>query len=185
MSIGLLAQITFLVHFVPTNLACDVYRGDTSAFSLASRAASLDNSFPQPFDLSVALAHVVGTGSARLGNKLLCADSILFELVDGGLGGFQLCFQGGVLRVGNIDFALGFDVAVLQAGEMVGLSQGVGAQGAESGGEGFAVLGITLREVCQLLVRHEEKGCRLRRTSRRRIRSLTTLMMRPMVSESS
>lgn len=113
MSVGFLAQIVFIVHLVPTEIACNLYRGDTSAFPLASGAASLGYSFLQPFDLSVTLANIVGAGGARLGDKLLCACCVIFQLMDGGLSGFELRFEGGFLGICNVHLTLSFRISFL------------------------------------------------------------------------
>lgn len=44
-------------------------------------------------------------------------------------------------------FSLCFGIPVVQSREVVGLAQGVGADGAQGGGEGLAVLGVALFQV--------------------------------------
>lgn len=159
-----------------------MYGSYAGAFALAPSAAGIADGFLQGVDLAVALANMVGASGAGLSYKLLGAGCIVLELVDGRVGVLQLCFESGFLSVCKVDLALGLEVAGLKAGEVLGLAEGVGAQGTEGGGEGFAVFGVALLgEFMSAGQARRVKGRHLR-TSRRRIKSLTTLMMRPMVS---
>jgi hypothetical protein len=64
--------------------------------------------------------------------------------VDVGLGGAQLRTQRRLGGFADAGFPLGVGALFLQPLDVVGLAQGFGAEGAEGGGEGFAVFGIAL-----------------------------------------
>jgi hypothetical protein len=55
-----------------------------------------------------------------------------------------MCPERGFGGLAQADLALGVGVFFLQALDVVGLPQGLGAEGTEGGGEGLAVLGIAL-----------------------------------------
>lgn len=127
--------------------------------------------------------------------------------MDGGLGGLELGPDGVVLGLVQGDLALGLGVFLLQAGEVVGLAEGVGAEGAKGGGERFAVFSVALlmgeessgQQDCygwmkggrrwHVTAQKEGQGMEEEgeggHTSRLRIRSFTTLMILPMVSARS
>lgn len=104
-----------------------MYSGYAGTLPLSSRPARLSDGLLERVNLPIAAAHVSSAGGARVGDELLCADGVVFELVDGDFGSFELCLQGSFVGVGEGDFALGVGEAVLQAREVVGLAEGVGA----------------------------------------------------------
>jgi hypothetical protein len=55
-----------------------------------------------------------------------------------------MCAERGFGGLAQADLALCVGVFFLQALDVVGLPQGLGAEGTEGGGEGLAVLGIAL-----------------------------------------
>jgi hypothetical protein len=105
-----------------------------------------------------------------------------------GLGCLELVPEGIVLGLMQGDFALGLGVFLLQAREVVGLAEGVGAEGTKGCGEGFAMLSVALllweRKSRSAGLLWMKRGRRWH-TSRLRIRSFTTLMILPIVSARS
>jgi len=112
--------------------------------------------------------------------------------VDTGLGGLELRPLRGLGGVADPGFALRVGVPLAQLLDVVGLAEGLGAEGAKGRREGLAVLGVALLRgggisfsvpsFCSL-ARMQDGAIRL--TSRRRMRSFTTLMTLPMVAVSS
>lgn len=104
-----------------------MYSGNPGALPLAPGTPRLSNSLLERINLPITAAHVGSARGAGVGDKLLGADGVVFKLVDGGVGGLELGLEGGVVGVGEGDFALGIGEAVLQAREVVCLAEGVGA----------------------------------------------------------
>jgi hypothetical protein len=95
-----------------------------------------------------------------------------------------MCAERGFGGLAQADLALCVGVFFLQALDVVGLPEGLGAEGAEGGGEGLAVLGIALWGSVTGQRQKMDKRKKIL-TSRLKIRSLTTAMTRVMVSVTS
>ena len=86
-----------------------------------------------------------------MGHECFCAGRLLFQAVNGGLGRLEMCPKRGFGGLAQGDLSLCVGVFFLQVLDVVGLPEGLGAEGAEGRGEGFAVLGIAL---CGLVTGH-------------------------------
>lgn len=133
-----------LVAGFATNLSSDVYSRDAGVPGRTPGPSGFGDGLLESINLPIALPDFVRTRRPCLSDQCLHPCRFVLQLVDRGLGSFQLGSHRSLSRFGEAGFALGFGLLFAQLLHVVRLPERLGAESAEGCGERFAVVSIAL-----------------------------------------